>query len=269
MASWILVKWIDEDRLGVIPCSWVVEPTLIVKDDLPKKGVCFWKKKSATFDPGILNTSDDKQELESMINDHIRDHEELDDDQGELNDVTVAEKSDDTKSKRRKDEKEDRKAKRQATLAAADDMARKIFKFQSECSSCSELTLSVSNLEKCLKEKNAQIQDLKLKMKQFRITVSKLENTLEEKDSQIQDLTTMQSEKPWQNTGSLPFASKGNVDFLESLVTFYRGHGNDVNSDEVHAHSDSENDDLSAYEKLRLNNIKENKEFISKEMKVS
>jgi hypothetical protein len=57
MASWILVKWIDEDRLGVIPCSWVVEPTLIVKDDLPKKGVCFWKKKSATFDPGILNTS--------------------------------------------------------------------------------------------------------------------------------------------------------------------------------------------------------------------
>ena len=38
------VKWIQEDRVSVIPCTWVVEPSPIPETGFPVEGRCFRKK---------------------------------------------------------------------------------------------------------------------------------------------------------------------------------------------------------------------------------
>lgn len=52
--AWVLVKWLEENRLGAIPSSWVLEPSPIPETGLPMKGVCFWKRKSSKWDTLIL-----------------------------------------------------------------------------------------------------------------------------------------------------------------------------------------------------------------------
>ena len=45
--AWALVKWIEEDRISVIPSSWIVEPSSLPEQhDFPVAGSCYWKKKS-------------------------------------------------------------------------------------------------------------------------------------------------------------------------------------------------------------------------------
>ena len=39
--AYVLVKWLEEDRISIIPSSWVLQVTA---NELPAKGVCFWKK---------------------------------------------------------------------------------------------------------------------------------------------------------------------------------------------------------------------------------
>ena len=42
------VKWIQEDRVSVIPCAWVVEPSPI--PGFPAEGRCCLRKKTSIFD---------------------------------------------------------------------------------------------------------------------------------------------------------------------------------------------------------------------------
>ena len=48
--SWVLVKWIQEDRVSIIPCAWVVEPIPIPETGFPVEGRCYWRKKTSIFD---------------------------------------------------------------------------------------------------------------------------------------------------------------------------------------------------------------------------
>ena len=40
------VKWIQEDRVCVIPCAWVVEPSPIPETGFPVEGRCYLRKKT-------------------------------------------------------------------------------------------------------------------------------------------------------------------------------------------------------------------------------
>ena len=44
------VKWIQEDRVSVIPCAWVVEPSPIPETGFPVEGRCYLRKKTSIFD---------------------------------------------------------------------------------------------------------------------------------------------------------------------------------------------------------------------------
>ena len=55
--AWALVKWLEEDRLGIISAEWVLQPTTIAKSKLPIEGVCYWKKKSSRWNTLILAVS--------------------------------------------------------------------------------------------------------------------------------------------------------------------------------------------------------------------
>lgn len=57
--AWVLVKWLEEDALGVIPSAWVVEPASPIPTDadLPVKGICYWKRKSSKWEALILASS--------------------------------------------------------------------------------------------------------------------------------------------------------------------------------------------------------------------
>ena len=55
--AFAMVKWIEEDRLSVIPSGWVLQPTPIVANDLPIEGVCYWKKKSSRHNTLIIEVS--------------------------------------------------------------------------------------------------------------------------------------------------------------------------------------------------------------------
>ena len=47
---YVLVRWIDEDRVSVIPVGWVLQPATIDESDLPTQGVCYWKKRTSKHD---------------------------------------------------------------------------------------------------------------------------------------------------------------------------------------------------------------------------
>ncbi len=47
--AYALVKWIDENRVSVIPSSWVTKPSLPIKSGFPVDGECFWRKKTSIF----------------------------------------------------------------------------------------------------------------------------------------------------------------------------------------------------------------------------
>ena len=49
-----LVSWTDENRLSIIPSSWVVEPPAVESEALPISGKAYWKKKSNVLDVEIL-----------------------------------------------------------------------------------------------------------------------------------------------------------------------------------------------------------------------
>ena len=42
--SWALVKWIEEDRVSVIPSTWVTEPRPLPDAGFPVKGKSYWRK---------------------------------------------------------------------------------------------------------------------------------------------------------------------------------------------------------------------------------
>ena len=54
----VLVRWLKEDRVSVIPSSWAVQPNPIpAQSELPVKGLCFWRKKGNKYDTMILKVS--------------------------------------------------------------------------------------------------------------------------------------------------------------------------------------------------------------------
>lgn len=57
--KWALVKWIQEDRVSVIPTAWIVTPEDLEekKIDEPIAGTCFWKKKTNVYQTLILRIS--------------------------------------------------------------------------------------------------------------------------------------------------------------------------------------------------------------------
>lgn len=57
MVAWALVKWLNEDRVSVIPSTWVVKPSTVDNIQLPVNDCCYWKKKSVTYDTEILDVS--------------------------------------------------------------------------------------------------------------------------------------------------------------------------------------------------------------------
>ena len=54
--SYALVKWIEEDRVSVIPTSWITKPALPIKK-FPSAGACYWRKKSSVYDTLIFDIS--------------------------------------------------------------------------------------------------------------------------------------------------------------------------------------------------------------------
>lgn len=56
--AWALVKWIEEDRISVIPTGWIVKPSDLAMDlKLPVSGSCYWKKKTNLYETLILEIS--------------------------------------------------------------------------------------------------------------------------------------------------------------------------------------------------------------------
>lgn len=55
--AFALVRWIEEDRVSVVPVGWVLQPATIDASDLPTQGVCYWKKRSSKHDTVILTVS--------------------------------------------------------------------------------------------------------------------------------------------------------------------------------------------------------------------
>ena len=55
--AYALVRWIDEDRVSVIPVGWVLQPATIDESDLPTQGVSYWKKQTSKHDTVILAIS--------------------------------------------------------------------------------------------------------------------------------------------------------------------------------------------------------------------
>ena len=51
--AWVSVRWI-EDTVS-LPSTWVVEPTSI--QDLPVKGICYWKRRASQYEAEILAKS--------------------------------------------------------------------------------------------------------------------------------------------------------------------------------------------------------------------
>ncbi len=59
MAEWAMVRWIQKDRISVIPTSWIVKPTVLelVQMKLPALGSCYWRKKSCVYKTEIIEVS--------------------------------------------------------------------------------------------------------------------------------------------------------------------------------------------------------------------
>ena len=55
--SWVLVNWVDEDRISVVPAAWVLEPVPIPSDSFPFEGLCYWRNKKNPLDIVLLAIS--------------------------------------------------------------------------------------------------------------------------------------------------------------------------------------------------------------------
>ena len=55
--AFVLVKWLADERMSIIPAKWVIQPTPIVADTLPVDGECYWKKRTCCWEARILAIS--------------------------------------------------------------------------------------------------------------------------------------------------------------------------------------------------------------------
>ena len=185
--SWALVKWIEEDRVSVIPSTWVTEPHPLPDAGFPVKGKSFWRKKTNIFETFLLNTSgksyrcihtsyihtsinliisipifiDVKAELETASNPTSK---------LPTSGKRILENAESTMTKKHK---EDKKARKEASIAAANEMAIDILKFHS-CMNCQEReqqlamqTEEKENLKASLEAKKAVIANLEEKVCQL------------------------------------------------------------------------------------------------------
>lgn len=213
--AWVLVKWIEEDSVSVIPSSWVISPTPL-PDELPVEGVCFWKKKTNILAAVVMAVSGKKMKYYAYLShsypcnyfvDVKEDLEELELEQennepenkeNETSNVIISRKKetgkkreaedDDAvvKTKKRKEEREQKKNKKLAEVAAADEMANKIFQFKSTCKKCMLLEHKITNIEREmekkdreLEEKESQIRDLKDSLEAKKAVISNFEKDLD------------------------------------------------------------------------------------------
>ena len=56
--AWVLVQWVEENTLSVVPSAWVIDPTPLPSvDGFPTKGTCYWRKKTNVLDTVLLAVS--------------------------------------------------------------------------------------------------------------------------------------------------------------------------------------------------------------------
>jgi len=60
--AFILVEYLHDNRVSVIPTSWVISPKPLLST-LPVTGVCYWKRKSNRCDVNYLATSRNLQSV--------------------------------------------------------------------------------------------------------------------------------------------------------------------------------------------------------------
>jgi len=54
--SFVLVKWMDDGRISVVPSAWALHPKPL-PENLPVEGTCRWKKKSSRYDVTFIAQS--------------------------------------------------------------------------------------------------------------------------------------------------------------------------------------------------------------------